>query len=240
MVKSAFTQLRAIVFVAVAVCAGVPSYPANAQETGSVEQQLPPPDPNQPAPPSPVPVVTPQFTRDQADALLAASEATDVFEIVTLEENRIGLRHRGSGIVCRFSPDFQNRINVVRPGRANSDVGCISGPWPSTTLGATRSHIPPGAFIASMEQGFRRENPNSQPFQPSQVWPAPARDAVYLHLVSTSASGARSVIHAVAVRRGDWTIISRMSYAASGDLPIIAAELAAAAHFESIFADLEN
>lgn len=238
MVKSALTTLRAIMFVAAAACAGVGSAPANAQETGSVEQQLPAPDQVQPAPPAPA--GPPQFTRDQADALLAASGATDVFEVVTLEEERIGFRHRESGMVCRFTPDFENRINVVRPGRANSDVGCISGPWPSTTLGATRSHIPPGAFIASMEQAFRRENPNSQPFQPSQVWPAPAHDAVYLHLVSTSTAGARSVIHAVAVRRGDWTIISRMSYAASGDLPIIAAELAAAAHFGSIFTDLEN
>ncbi|MCX7358861.1 MAG: hypothetical protein NT015_12075 [Alphaproteobacteria bacterium] len=229
--------LRTLCAVAIAIIAGAWSHPAVAQEiTGGATQQL---DPNRQAPPSPAPDY-PHFTREQAEALLATWEAAEQFEVAALEDNRFGLRHRGSGMICRFAPDFQNRINLRRPGQPNSDVGCVSGPWPETMLAAARNNLPPATFIATMEQSFREQHPNALPFQANQFWPAPTRDAVYLHLVSQNAAGERSVIHAVAFRHGRWTIFSRMSYTASGDLPIMAAELAAAAHFGSIIADLEE
>lgn len=241
MAQSVSTALRVVVLVIAAAFAG--AAPSQAQEAAGVQQQLPLPDPNNPTPPTPVPAApteTPRFTREQAEALLANAEAADLFEIVALEEGRVGVRHRASGMVCRFAPDFQNRINVRRRGRDNSDVGCVSGPWPESMLAAARNNLPPATFIATMEQAFRQEHPNALPFQANQFWPAPSRDAVYLHLVSQNAAGERSVIHAVALRHGRWTIFSRMTYTASGDLPIMAAELAAAAHFGSIIADLEE
>lgn len=242
MVQAAVTTIRALLLIAAGALVYAP--PASAQDTDAsngVVQQLPNPDPDQPAPPSPTPV-TPieHFTRDHAEALLNASQATDLFEIIPLEDDKVGLRHRGSGMVCRFSPDFENRINVRRPGRASSEVGCVSGPWPATFLGAMHSAVDPRSVIEVMEQTFRRESPNAQPFQANQFWPEQSRNVVYLHLVSQNGSGERSVIHAIAMRRGDWTIVSRMTYTASGDLPIMAAELAGAAHFRSIFADLEE
>lgn len=219
MAQGVFTAPRVVRLVAIAALASAWPSASRAQAAAAVE---------------------PQFTRAQAEALLAETQGADLFEIVALEDDHIGLRHRASGMVCRFAPDFENGINVLRPGQDNSDVSCLSGPWPSTMSAATR-YVHPRAFIASMEETFRREHANSQPFAPSsQFWPAPARDAVYLHLVSQSASGERSVIHAVSVRRGRWTIVSRMTYDASGALPIMAAELAAAAHFQALLSDLEN
>ncbi|MCA8887175.1 MAG: hypothetical protein R3C31_00095 [Hyphomonadaceae bacterium] len=238
MAQSLSTALR--IFLLVAVAALIGAQPSSAQDAPSVEQQLPPPDPNQPAPTSPVLVAAPHFTREQAEALLATWEATEQFEVIALEDDNFGVRHRSSGMVCRFAPDFQNRINVRRAGQANSDVGCVSGPWPETMLAAARNNLPLAMFIATMEQSFRQEHPNALPFQANQFWPAPSRGTVYLHLFSQTSTGERSVIHAVAFRHGRWTIISRMTYTASGDLPIMAAELAAASHFGSIFADLEN
>ncbi len=240
MVQTLFTGLRTTLFVAATLLGCGLLSTATAQDAApGAEAQMPALDPGTSGPPSPV--VRPQFTREQAEQMLTTWEATRQFEIVALEENLIGVRHRASGMVCRFAPDFQNRINVARTGSDNSDVGCVSGPWPATMLAAARNNIPLSAYIGTMEQEFRQENPYAQPFEPNQqYWAAPSRDAVYLHLVSTKASGERSVIHAVAFRRGRWTIFSRMTYTASGDLPIIAAELAAAAHFGSVLSDLSE
>lgn len=223
------------------VCSIAPASAQTEEPPPSVEQHIPNPDPSQPAPPTPIPVVpSERFTTAEATALLATWQATEQFEVVTLEEGKVGLRHRGSGMVCRFATDRENRINVRRPGQENSDVGCVSGPWPQTMLAAARNNFPIEMFIEEFERNFRQEHPNARAFEANQLWPPERQGARYLHLVSQNAVGERSVIHAVVFRQGRWTIMSRMTYSASGDLPVMAAELAAASYFSTIFSDLDD
>jgi len=213
--------------------------PAVAQET---EQQLPNPDPAQPPPPSPTPAPTfIPFSRESAEALVAESRSSAQFEVIALEEGKFGVRHRGSGVVCRFVSQRQNRINVTRAEDPESHVGCVTGPFPVTLTAALNDRVSTDIALRALAATFREENPNARTFEPAgDYWPEAPRRARYLHLVSQNDRGELNVLHAVAIRRGDWTIICRFSFTSQNDLVLQAAEIAAAAYFATIFSDLET
>lgn len=214
--------------------------PAVAQTTDPqppVEQRIPNPDPNQPDAPTPVPVVPRErFTREQAEALLAESGAANVFEIIPRNDDNIGLRHR-SGMVCRFTPGGNHRINTA----TSQSVGCVDGPWPQTLTAAIRQRMQLPIATGAMEDTFREEFPNARAFDPpADLWPAPSRNVRFTHLIARSDQGEINVIHAVAIQRGNWTIMGRYTYASESDMVTMAAELAAVGYFRTILSDLEN
>lgn len=76
------------------------------------------------------PIVAAQ-ARGNVDALLAAADATALFENITTDDVGVA-RHRRSGLVCLFTPDDPRNLVVVYPARpggpaAGDDVSCRTG-----------------------------------------------------------------------------------------------------------------
>ncbi len=102
----------------------------------------PAPGANQSSPPvtgsgsTPLEQAAQRFTRAQAETLISQANAAGFFEIVTGPQDSIALRHRASGMVCRFMPNDQNRLSISTPSDPNSAVACTAGPGPSTVMAA--------------------------------------------------------------------------------------------------------
>jgi hypothetical protein len=80
--------------------------------------------------------------QDRAEAyaaeLIADAEAADLFEILDSQEVA-QVRHRASGLVCRFSPGRNNQLHVFQSLARGEDVACDSSAvGEAQTIYATR------------------------------------------------------------------------------------------------------
>lgn len=207
-------------------------------------QSLPAPESEAPTP-IPAPSTEPTlFSRAQAETLLATSGGGSQFEIVMSDRGAATLRHRASGMVCRFRPEGANSVTVAEPVNARSHVGCRSGPFPNTIYAAMPGRIDLDGALQGATGYFRRRHNDARAFSPpGEVWPTPSQQERLTHLVSQTRDET-SVFHAAAVRRGQWTIIYITEYSfrsgeGPGDLVGIAMDLASAAALRTFLSDFD-
>lgn len=65
--------------------------------------------------------------REEADALIASAQASDLFENLSRPDTNIVIRHKASGLVCLFNPHQPGNRLMVFPGSSRGDdIGCTT------------------------------------------------------------------------------------------------------------------
>ncbi len=186
-----------------------------------------------------------QSARREADALIAAADARDLFENVT-DDGSPRVRHRASGLECSFnSGGALNRVLLFPSGLPRGeDVGCnTESDGNSVTLYATR-FVEPTTVEAQMRVAvghIRSRFPDARP-APTQMRMEPARGAgpaIPPHQSATfliSGPNGRPMVTRVAIAIHDgWVVKQR--YTATGD-NTVAAELMSELMFTGMLTDL--
>ena len=181
---------------------------------------------------------TPVAARVEADAIIRAAGAGDLFENVTTGTSP-EVRHRASGLVCEFEPGaLDNRITIDATRWRSEDVACET-----RVLGAlqTQSIVrKPAAF--SLDDMFdyflsdiARAHPDARPakggFAVAKSQGGPALPERRTRRLTYAADGQESFARLSVAQVGDWIVEQRVTAQAKDAFAAdLAAEIALASN----------